>query len=131
MENYVACHPLCVPYPPASQASSLSGEEPEAVQLVPQAFMDDLVIFLEGDPLEVLRDLSLATALCRKVCVCGSGSPHELRAWEDGGHGGASRQGQAPDSPVRPRALDDENGVPLLSIDDGGLPWLASTCAAK
>ena len=24
--------------------------------------------------------------------VCGSGSPHELRAWEDGGHGGAQRQ---------------------------------------
>ena len=45
------------------QALFQAGEEPEAVQLVPQAFMNDLVIFLEGDPLEVLRKLSRATAV--------------------------------------------------------------------
>ena len=45
------------------QALFQAGEEPEAVQLVPQAFMNDLVIFLEGDPLEVLRKLSRAAAV--------------------------------------------------------------------
>ena len=46
-----------------------SGGEPEAVQLVPQAFKDDLVIFLEGDLLQVLPKLSLAGAMCMNVCA--------------------------------------------------------------
>ena len=53
----------------SGQAVLQAGGEPEAVQLV--AFMGDLVNYLEGDRLEVLRKVSHAAAMCRKVCaVC-------------------------------------------------------------
>ena len=75
------------------------------------------MIFLEGDFLEVLRKLSLAAAVCRKVCAGLRLLMNVER--EDGSHGAV---------PCIQELSSDEDGVPLLPIDDGGRLRLVKSC---
>ena len=73
------------------------------------------MIFPEGDFLEVLRKLSLAAAVCRKVCA----GLRLLMNFERGKTEAMAQSGAS---------KSDEDGVPLLPIDDGGRLRLVKSC---